>query len=169
MSHCVTNQNPYKKTAMQKHSGLFVVRPTGFEPAAFRVGAERSIHLSYGRRSAESRPVRTVSGTFDRTLWCNAYSTTFFRRGKAFFQKSRQNPVLRPVSSPKAQKSAGGTPRPRCCAKGQLRCSTGQTARLRMPDTTKPAAASTAPCTPTNSSTNTSGFAAPRADTKPWM
>ena len=32
------------------------------------VGAERSIHLSYGRRSAESRPARTVSGTFDRTL-----------------------------------------------------------------------------------------------------
>ena len=32
------------------------------------VGAERSIHLSYGRRSAESRPARTVFGTFDRTL-----------------------------------------------------------------------------------------------------
>lgn len=32
------------------------------------VGAERSIHLSYGRKSAESRPARTVSGTFDRTL-----------------------------------------------------------------------------------------------------
>ena len=32
------------------------------------VGAERSIHLSYGRRSAESRSARTVSGTFDRTL-----------------------------------------------------------------------------------------------------
>ena len=27
-----------------------MVRPTGFEPAAFRVGAERSIHLSYGRK-----------------------------------------------------------------------------------------------------------------------
>ena len=38
VTHYVTNQNPYKKTAMQKHSGLFVVRPTGFEPAAFRVG-----------------------------------------------------------------------------------------------------------------------------------
>ena len=35
---------------MRKHGGLFVVRPTGFEPAAFRVGAERSIHLSYGRK-----------------------------------------------------------------------------------------------------------------------
>ena len=41
VTHYVTNQNPYKKTAMRKHSGLFVVRPTGFEPAAFRVGVPR--------------------------------------------------------------------------------------------------------------------------------
>ena len=30
-----------KKTAVFSHSGLFVVRPTGFEPAAFRVGEPR--------------------------------------------------------------------------------------------------------------------------------
>ena len=41
VTHYVTNQNSNKKTAMRKHSGLFVVRPTGFEPAAFRVGVPR--------------------------------------------------------------------------------------------------------------------------------
>ena len=33
-----------------------MVRPTGFEPAAFRVGAERSIQLSYGRTFMKTVP-----------------------------------------------------------------------------------------------------------------
>ena len=33
--------------------GPYLVRPTGFKPAAFRVGAERSIQLSYGRASVQ--------------------------------------------------------------------------------------------------------------------
>ena len=43
-----------------------LVRPTGFEPAAFRVGAERSIQLSYGRmeRAPRSLAERSVFGCY---------------------------------------------------------------------------------------------------------
>ncbi len=39
-----------KVAASDSQLAATLVRPTGFEPAAFRVGAERSIHLSYGRK-----------------------------------------------------------------------------------------------------------------------
>ena len=70
------------------------------------------------------------------------------------------------IPSPdKKRGGAGIRLRPPGKAADQSRCSTGYTARLSTPEATNPAAASTAPCTPTNSSTKTKGLAAPRAVT----
>ena len=44
------NKKPGKAHNNRLFEAFCLVRPTGFEPAAFRVGAERSIHLSYGRK-----------------------------------------------------------------------------------------------------------------------
>ena len=41
--------NTLRTTPHPKGEALFLVRPTGFEPAAYRVGVCHSIQLSYGR------------------------------------------------------------------------------------------------------------------------
>ncbi len=74
----------------------FVMRFFGcFQLPVGVVGAERSIQLSYGRRSAESHLRGMVSNMLTAPFWCIAYSTTFFCLGKALFQKSRRKPLLR--------------------------------------------------------------------------
>ena len=51
-------KNPNPSPIGKSSDFVVVVRPGGFEPLAFRVGAERSIQLSYDRTICTGEPVQ---------------------------------------------------------------------------------------------------------------
>ena len=69
-----------------------LVRPTGFEPAAFRVGAERSIHLSYGRRSRKSVSCGRFPTCLTAPFGATIILSHFFAVVKPFFKNRGKIP-----------------------------------------------------------------------------
>ena len=66
-------QNSCKTKRAAPHKVLLLVRPGGFEPLAFRVGAERSIQLSYDRLYMKN----AVTAYFNLVKWSISNSGQF--------------------------------------------------------------------------------------------